>query len=68
MVTTEAGENIIEGVRPGVGDVHFLNPFTGENEPFISREHSLNRVIEEASKRIAELQEEIREIKAFLVL
>ncbi|MDH2092797.1 hypothetical protein N5K21_29355 [Rhizobium pusense] len=67
-MVTKAGEKLIEAAKSGVGAVHFLNPFTGETEPFVSREHSLNRVIEEASKRIAELQEEIREIKAFLVL
>lgn len=67
-MVTHSGEVTVEAVKAGVGVVHFLNPFTGETEPFVSREHSLNRVIEEASKRIAELQEEIRQIKAFLVL
>lgn len=48
--------------------VHFINQFTGKPEPFLSASHANDRTLQEAANRIAELQEEIREIKAFLVL
>ncbi|WP_425903596.1 hypothetical protein [Agrobacterium radiobacter] len=51
-----------------VSGPHFINVFTGEAEPYLSEGHVNARMFLEAHKRITELQEEIRQIKAFLVL
>lgn len=47
---------------------HFMIPFTGEAEPYLSEGQAHSRMFLEASKRIAELKEEIRAIKSHLVL
>lgn len=48
--------------------VHFMNQFTGKSEPFVNASHANDRRFQEAANRIAALQEEIRQIKAHLVL
>lgn len=51
-----------------VSEPHFFNLFTGEFEPFLSEGHAHNRMFEAAAQRIAQQQEEIDRIKAYLVL
>lgn len=55
-------------MQSGVSDVHFHNPFTNQLEPFRSEEDANKRMLIAAADRISELQEEIRCIKAHLVL
>ncbi|WCK26634.1 hypothetical protein [Agrobacterium pusense] len=65
---TKAGKQIIEAMQSGVGAVHFMNPFTGKTEPYTDPIQAQTRMLIEAANRIAELQEEVRQIKAHLVL
>jgi hypothetical protein len=50
------------------GKIMFLNPFSGEMEPFISDGETRKSLFEAAAKRINDLEEEVRRIKAHLVL
>lgn len=47
---------------------HFLNPFTGVIEPFFSEGQANSSMLKAAAKRISDLEEEVRAIKAHLVL
>lgn len=65
---SKAGAQIIESAQSGIGKSHFLNPFTGTSEEFISERDANNKMLAAAAERINDLQAEIDAIKSFLVL
>lgn len=65
---TTAGEQIIAAASSGIAKVHFLNPFTGKTEEFISHDRAVNSMLQAAAARIEALEQEVRDVKAFLVI
>lgn len=65
---TKAGEVLIAAASSGIAKVHFMNPFTGKTEEFINRDQAINSMLQAAAVRIDELQQEVKDIKAFLVV
>jgi hypothetical protein len=65
---SKAGEKIIEAVQSGVGQVHFLNVFTGKTEPYHSHAQAMGSSLAAAARRIDDLERQLAEIKAFLVI
>ena len=65
---SKAGEKIIAGLQSGIGNIHFLNIFTGKTEPFRTSEQANASMFVAAAARIDELEKQIAEIKAFLVI
>lgn len=62
---TKAGEVLIAAASSGIAKVHFMNPFTGKTEEFINRDQAVTSMLQAAAVRIDELQQEVRDIKAF---
>lgn len=64
----EAGK-LISGIREAEDSgIRWTNPFTGELEVWYSSEMAVSSQLRAAANRIKELEEQIREIKSFLVL
>lgn len=52
----------------GVSKLRFLNPFTGETEPYFSEAQAHASMFVAAAQRIKDLEEQIEAIKSHLVL
>jgi hypothetical protein len=65
---SKAGEQIIAAASSGIGKVHFLNPFTGKTEEFTTKDAAINSMLQAAAVKVADLEQQIKDIKAFLVL
>lgn len=65
---TKAGEKLIVALQSGIAETHFFNPFSGKTELFVTERQATGRMFEAAAERINDLEEQIRQIKAHLVL
>lgn len=65
---SEAGQRIIDAAQSGIGAVHFLNPFTGKTEPYVSRSAAVDSMLRAAAERIDRLEAEVDRLKSFLVV
>ncbi|MEY9782284.1 hypothetical protein [Sinorhizobium fredii] len=56
---------VVSGINPvEPTGLHWLNPFSGEIEPWYNADFAVVRQLQAAAKRIAELQEQIDELKS----
>lgn len=70
MLGTAAAMGVVGSVPvdDGVGKLHFLNPFTGETEPYFSEAQAHASMFAAAAQRINDLEEQVEAIKTHLVL
>lgn len=62
-------QKVIAGHRPAEDSgIRWLNPFSGELEVWHNSDMAVASQLRAAAKRINELEEEVKAIKAFLVL
>ena len=68
MAQVTQADIILSDGMASLGEVRFLNIFTGKTEPFRTSEQATASMLVAAADRIDELERQIAEIRSFLVM